>query len=70
LGLIGKVTAMQYAFNGAEILTYAVQTKLGISGMIVLAVVFILACFNTCTTLITCVGEYSTTIISSISYKK
>jgi LIVCS family branched-chain amino acid:cation transporter len=70
LGLIGKVTAIQYAFNGTEILTGAVKTKLGIPGMIVLAVVFVLACFNTCTALITCVSEYFTTIIPSISYKK
>jgi LIVCS family branched-chain amino acid:cation transporter len=70
LGLIGKVTPLQSALNGTEILTYAIQSKFGVPGMVILAIVFILACFNTCTALITCVSEYFNTIIPSISYKK
>lgn len=70
LGLIGNVTPIKTASNGTEILTYAVQSKFGIPGMMVLAIVFVLACFNTCTALITCVSEYFHTIIPNVSYKK
>jgi LIVCS family branched-chain amino acid:cation transporter len=70
LGAIGKVTPLESANNGTAILTYAVQSKFGIPGMVVLAIVFVLACFNTCTALISCVSDYFNSIIPSVSYKK
>lgn len=70
LGLIGKVTPLTLANNGTEILTYAVKSNFGVLGMVVLAVVFVLACFNTCTALISCVSDYFHSIIPRVSYKK
>jgi LIVCS family branched-chain amino acid:cation transporter len=69
LGLIGKLSPAENMTNGAEILTYAVQTKFGLFGMIILAIIFVLACFNTCTALITCVSEYFHSILPKVSYR-
>ncbi|MBK5200753.1 MAG: branched-chain amino acid transport system II carrier protein [Spirochaetaceae bacterium] len=70
LGLIGMVSPLKEATNGTEILTYAVKANFGLVGMIILAVVFVLACFNTCTALISCCSNYFHLIIPKVSYKK
>ena len=69
LGLIGRSSGLAEATNGTQILTYAVQDSFGMVGMIILAVIFVLACFNTCTALISCVSNYFHTILPNISYK-
>ncbi len=70
LGLIGMVSPLREASNGTEILTYAVQSNFGLAGMIILAIIFVLACFNTCTALITCCSNYFHLILPNVSYKK
>ncbi len=56
--------------NGAQSLTSIVYALYGKYGIIILAVIFAIACLNTCVGLISCCSEYFSTIIPSISYKK
>ncbi|PRR79713.1 branched-chain amino acid transport system II carrier protein [Clostridium vincentii] len=56
--------------NGAQSLTNIVSALYGKSGIIILAIIFAIACLNTCVGLISCCSEYFYTIVPSISYKK
>lgn len=56
--------------NGAGVLTYVAQFLFGKSGMILLALIFFIACLNTCVGLLSCCSEYFSTILPFISYKK
>lgn len=69
LGLIGIVSPLTNATNGTDLLSFAVQSNFGLVGMIVLAIVFLLACFNTCTALLSCCSNYFNLIIPKVSYK-
>lgn len=56
--------------NGAEILAVLVKAGFGNGGLILLALVFTLACLTTCVGLITSCGEYFTMLFKErISYK-
>ena len=55
--------------NGARILTYVAGSLFGKAGMMILGVIFLIACFNTCVGLLSCCSQYFTTIIPVIGYK-
>ena len=55
--------------NGAEALTALVSALFGRWGSVVLAAIFVIACFNTCVGLISCCGEYFHTLAPRFSYR-
>lgn len=55
--------------NGARILTFVAGSLFGKAGMMILGVIFLIACFNTCVGLLSCCSQYFTTIIPVIGYK-
>ncbi|MEG0355287.1 MAG: branched-chain amino acid transport system II carrier protein [Lachnospiraceae bacterium] len=56
--------------NGAHTLTKIVLQLFGKAGLMILALIFFIACLNTCIGLISCCSQYFTTILPRISYKK
>ena len=54
--------------TGAEVLTVLAERLFGKAGLVLLAAIFMLACFNTCVGLIACVGEYFHTLLPHIPY--
>lgn len=56
------------ASNGAEVLTNLVSFLFGKVGIIILGLIFVIACLNTCIGLLCCCSEYFSTI-TKISYK-
>ena len=70
-GLLLAVYAMlghAGALTGAEVLTVLAERLFGKAGLVLLAAIFMLACFNTCVGLIACVGEYFHTLLPRIPY--
>lgn len=55
--------------NGARILTYVAGNLFGRAGVIILGMIFLIACFNTCVGLLSCCSQYFTTIVPFIGYK-
>lgn len=70
LGHAGALTgaAAPGLATGAEVLTVLAERMFGKAGLVLLAAIFMLACFNTCVGLIACVGEYFHTLLSRIPY--
>lgn len=56
--------------NGATVLTGMSSYLFGKTGSIILGVIFVIACFNTCTGLLCSCGEYFSITFPKISYKK
>ncbi len=71
LSHVGAVTggAFGTAENGAQTLNQAVQFLYGKAGLVLLAVVFFIACLNTCIGLISCCSKYFCTIIPKVGYR-
>ena len=55
--------------NGARILTYVAGNLFGNAGMMILGLIFLIACFNTCVGLLSCCSQYFNSIIPVISYR-
>ena len=55
--------------NGAQVLSHMMRHFYGSVGVIILAAIFIIACFNVCVSLISSCGEYFSTLIPRIPYK-
>lgn len=55
--------------NGAQILTAAAGELFGPVGMLILGMVFFIACFNTCVGLIACCANYFTAILPALGYR-
>lgn len=55
--------------NGAQTLTRLVNGLFGPIGNVILAAIFVIACFNTCVGLISCCSEYFHLIVPRYSYK-
>ena len=55
--------------NGAQALTNLVGALFGPVGGILLGVVFVIACFNTCVGLISCCSEYFCALVPRFSYR-
>lgn len=54
--------------NGARVLTLVVRSLFGNGGMVLLAIIFFIACLNTCVGLLSCCSKYFCTMISGIRY--
>lgn len=57
------------ADNGAKILTFVAGSLFGQLGMMLLGLIFFIACLNTCVGLLSCCSEYFTTIFPRIGYR-
>ena len=70
LGHAGALTgaAVPGLATGADVLTVLADRLFGKAGLVLLAAIFVLACFNTCVGLIACVGEYFHTLLPRIPY--
>lgn len=71
LAYIGAVSSEQFsgAADGTETLISMTRYLFGRAGIILLAVIFIIACFNTCVGLLSCCGKYFNQIMPKISYR-
>ena len=54
--------------TGAEVLTALAQDLFGWAGLVLVAAIFVIACFNTCVGLIACVGQYFHQLLPRIPY--
>ena len=70
LGHAGAQTGAVYPglATGAEVLTALAQSLLGKAGLVLIAAIFVIACFNTCVGLIACVGQYFHQLLPRIPY--
>lgn len=57
------------ATNGAEVLTNLVPALFGTRGSVLLAAIFVIACFNVCVGLISSCAEYFNVICPKLSYR-
>ena len=57
------------ATNGAEVLTNLVPALFGTPGSVLLAAIFVIACFNVCVGLISSCAEYFNMICPKLSYR-
>lgn len=71
LAYVGMTSSQRFVrvSNGSETLTKMVSFLFGKAGSILLAVVFVIACFNTCVGLLSCCGKYFHSIFQKISYR-
>lgn len=56
--------------NGTEVLTQLIHALFGSWGSVVLALIFVIACFNTCVGLISCCSEYFHAQFPRLSYRR
>ncbi|MDO4288642.1 MAG: branched-chain amino acid transport system II carrier protein [Eubacterium sp.] len=56
--------------NGAQTLTAVVVSLFGQAGLVILALIFLIACLNTCVGLISCCSEYFSEIFPKLSYRQ
>ncbi len=72
LAYVGAVSSDKFsnAIDGTETLTSMVSFLFGKAGAILLAVLFVIACFNTCVGLLSCCGKYFNEVFPKVSYKK
>ena len=70
LGHAGAQTGSVYPglATGAEVLTALAQNLFGKAGLVLIAAIFVIACFNTCVGLIACVGQYFHQLLPRIPY--
>ena len=70
LGHAGAQTGAVYPglATGAEVLTALAQKMFGRAGLVLVAAIFVIACFNTCVGLIACVGQYFHQLLPRIPY--
>ena len=55
--------------NGTQVLTWLVSALFGTWGSVILAAIFLIACFNTCVGLISCCGTYFAKQFPRLSYR-
>lgn len=60
---------MMYPGNGARILTYVANSLFGNAGMVLLGLIFFIACLNTCVGLLSCCSQYFSSIIPFLGYR-
>lgn len=65
---IGMVHGSLDAQNGAQLLSEVAKSLFGQIGSIILAVIFFIACLNTCVSLICCCAEYFHEIVPKFTY--
>lgn len=59
-------SSMPDAANGASILTASASAHFGAAGAVIVAAIFLLACLNVCTGLISCCAEYFSEVVPRI----
>lgn len=71
LSYVGMISSERFArvANGTETLTKMVSYLFGKAGSVLLAVIFVIACFNTCVGLLSCCGKYFHQIFPKVSYR-
>lgn len=71
LSYVGMVSGSRFAgaSDGTEILTGMVEFLFGKAGAVMLACIFMIACFNTCVGLLVCCGNYFHRIFTKLSYR-
>lgn len=71
LAHIGAMTGETFgaAENGAQTLNRVVQYQFGSVGAVILALIFFIACLNTCVGLLSCCSKYFCTIIPKVGYR-
>lgn len=57
------------ATNGAEVITVSATTHFGLTGTLVVAAIFLLACLNVCIGLISCCGTYFSKELPRVPYR-
>ena len=55
--------------NGAQTLTSIAQIQFGPAGIILLGMIFFVACLNTCVGLLSCCSDYFTKVFPALSYR-
>lgn len=70
LGHAGALTgaAVPGLSTGADVLTALAGNLFGQAGLVLIAAIFVIACFNTCVGLIACVGQYFHSLLPRIPY--
>ncbi|WP_349945334.1 branched-chain amino acid transport system II carrier protein [Lacrimispora sp. BS-2] len=71
LAHVGAITGgtLGIGENGAQTLNQAVRFLYGNVGLVMLAVIFFIACLNTCIGLISCCSRYFCTIVPKVGYR-
>ena len=71
LAYIGMISSKTFAgtANGTETLSKMVEFSFGKTGTVILAVIFVIACFNTCVGLFSCCGKYFEEVFPRLSYR-
>ena len=69
LTYIGAAHGSHTAQNGAQLLSGVARELFGSAGAVILAAIFVIACLNTCISLICCCGEYFSGLFPRFSYR-
>lgn len=71
LTFVGQLsgTAFPGTANGTEVLMRMAEYLFGKAGAVILALIFVIACFNTCVGLLSCCGKYFSGCFPKISYQ-
>lgn len=69
LTFIGAAHGSPEARNGAQLLSGVARELFGSAGGVILALIFVIACLNTCISLICCCGEYFARLFPRLSYR-
>ena len=72
LAFVGRIsgTAFPGTADGTEVLMQMARFLFGKAGAVILAVIFVIACFNTCVSLLSCCGKYFNSCFPKISYRQ
>ncbi len=68
LGTVSVAASASEASNGATLLSYIAKTLLGPVGQVILGAIFVIACLNTCVTLICSCAKYFGGLFPKVSY--
>lgn len=71
LNLTGQLSGSAFpgTANGTEVLMQMAEFLFGKAGAVILAVIFVIACFNTCVGLLSCCGKYFSGCFPRIGYR-
>lgn len=72
LAFVGMTSsgAFPVTADGTEVLSLVTGRVFGSGGTVILAFIFVIACFNTCVGLLSCCGKYFSTLFPAASYKR
>lgn len=71
LNQVGKLSGKAFpgTANGTEVLMQMAEFLFGKAGAVILAAIFVIACFNTCVGLLSCCGKYFSSCFPQIGYR-